>query len=79
MRKALAILIDPQGEEWFSAYGPMTKDRDKATEYISAEIATKAALNTFGRSAQAFWNSERIAEDNARARYRGWTFRVQEI
>jgi hypothetical protein len=75
--KALAILISPKGEEFYSAYGPMTKERKGATEYISQEVAARAAKNTFGRMRTAFWNSERLAEADALRKYRDWTFRVE--
>ena len=73
-----AILISPTGEEFFSAYGPMTKDKAKASPYVSAEIAQKAALNTFGNG-EVFWNSEREAAAKARREYRGWTHRVAPV
>lgn len=77
--KAIAILIAPNGEEWFDAYGPMTKDRSKATEFISEEVANRAAINRFGRGGVAFWNSEREAEDYAYKNYQGWTCRVEVV
>ncbi len=75
MRHA-AILIAPNGEEFFDAYGPMTKEPDKAIRYVSAEIATRGAINRFGRGRNAFWNSEREAERIALQKYRAWNFRV---
>lgn len=77
--KAIGILIDPSGEEWFDAYGPMTKDRSKATMFASAEVAGRAAEARFGRAGLAFWNSERKAEDLAYKRYRGWAHRSEEV
>ena len=77
--KAIAILIDPHGEEWFEAYGPMTKDRSKATLFISPEIAAKAADNRFGRGGNAFWECERKHEKLAQEEYRVWKHRVEEV
>lgn len=74
---AIAILISPTGEEFFDAYGPMTKDRGKATEFVSPEVARGAALNRFGRGGGAFWRSEREHDEKARQEYRDWTFRVE--
>ena len=76
--KAIGILIDPNGEEWFDAYGPMTKDRDKATCFKSEEVAHRAAAVRFGRAGIAFWNSEREAEQRAAQKYHGWTNRVED-
>lgn len=75
--KHIAIFIAPNGEEFYSAYGPMTKDRAGATQYASEEVATRGALNTLGRGGRAFWGSERLAEDAAYKRYKGWTFRTE--
>lgn len=77
--KAIGILIDPHGEEWFDAYGPMTKDRSKATVFASAAVASRAAEVRFGRAGLAFWNSEREAEAHARKQYSRWTHRAEEV
>lgn len=75
----LAILISPEGEEFYSAYGPMTKLRDRATRYAHGHVATTAIARCFGRHDDAFWNSERESRDLLRERYRGWTGRTEEI
>lgn len=75
--KHYCILISPSGEEFYSSYGPLTKDRSKATQYVSSDIANRAASQRFGTDGRAFWNSERQATENARKRYRGWTHRVE--
>lgn len=77
--KAIGILIDPQGDEWFDAYGPLTKDRSKATVFVSPEIANKAAQNRMGRLKIGFWNCEREHERLAEIKYRQWTNRVESI
>jgi hypothetical protein len=74
---AIAILISPTGEEFYDAYGPMTKNRDLATEFVSPEVARRAALNRFGRGTEGFWRSEREHFSKARQEYRDWTFRVE--
>ncbi len=74
----VAVLIDPAGAESFDAYGPATVDREKATQFISAEVAGRAAMRRFGRTGEGFWSSERTAESNARRDYAGWTHRVEE-
>jgi hypothetical protein len=77
--KAIGILIAPDGEEFYDAYGPMTKRRDKATRFINGTVAVKAMLNRFGRTGIAFWESERRSEAKAREEYRRWSYRVEEI
>ena len=77
--KAIGILIDPQGGEWFDAYGPMTKDRSKATRFASEAVAHRAAAGRFGRAGIAFWGCEREAERRAENLYRGWTNRVEIV
>jgi hypothetical protein len=76
--KAIGILISPTGEEFYDAYGSMTKDRDKATEFVSHEIAAEAARSRFGRTGMAFWESERQAERNIKKKYAEWTFRTED-
>lgn len=77
--KALAILISPTGEEFYDAYGPMTKRRDKATRYQNGSIAAKAANNRFGRGETGFWNSERAHFAKAKQEFRGWSYRIEEV
>jgi uncharacterized protein YjaZ len=77
--KAIVVLISPMGEEWFDAYGPMTKSRIKATKFVSEEIAEKAVLNRYGRDNMAFWGSERQSESKARQTYKEWTYRILEV
>lgn len=77
--KALAILIDPKGEEYFLACGPHTKNRAEATEFASAEIALKAARAAIFGDPLAFWNSERESARRTREEHRGWSFRIEEI
>jgi len=79
MSRAIAILIDPQGEEWFMAYGPKTKLRDKASRYISAEVAMKAARAIIFGHPDAFWNSERQHAENTRREHKGWSYRIEEV
>ncbi len=77
--KVIGILIDPKGEEWFDAYGPKTKERDKATILKSEEAANNSAVGRFGRAGIAFFESERQAENEAFKRYHGWTNRTERI
>jgi len=79
MTKHLGILISPKGEEFYDAYGPMTKLRDRATRFDDAVVATKAADNRYGRHSDAFWNSERESRDRRNVEYRGWTSRTEEV
>lgn len=79
MSAHLAVLISPEGEEFYSAYGPMTKLRDRATRYAHAHVATGAIARQFGRHDDAFWNSERESRDLLRERYRHWTSRTEEV
>jgi hypothetical protein len=74
--KALSILISPTGEEFFNCYGPMSKNRALATEFVSFNVASGAGDERFGRNRSGFWNCEIEAEARAREKYRGWTSRV---
>ena len=79
MSRFLAILIDPKGEEWFLAYGPKTKLRDKATRFATAHVANKAASAIVWGNPDAFWNSERQHAENTRREHKGWTWRIEEV
>ncbi len=79
MSKAIAILIDPQGNEWFSAYGPKTKLRDKASRYTNATVAARVACDTIYGPRDAFWNSERQHAETTRREHQGWSYRVEEV
>jgi len=70
----ITILISPTGEEFYEAYGPMTKDREKATLFFTNDKTLREPPR-FGNSGDAFWNSERDSAAKARKEYRGWTFR----
>ena len=72
----ITILISPTGEEVYEAYGPMTKDREKATLFFTNE-KTLGEPPRFGNNTGAFWNSEISAAAKARREYRGWTFRIE--
>lgn len=74
--KHIAILISPQGEQFYAAYGPMTNKREKAITFKNKAVAEGAARNTFGRSNLAFWPSELIAQNNALKKYADWTFKT---
>jgi hypothetical protein len=77
--KVIGILISPTGEEWFDAYGPMSKDKSKASLFASAAVAHGAAMNRFGRLKRGFWDCETEHEAKAEKEYRGWTNRVEEM
>jgi hypothetical protein len=77
--RALAILIEPSGEEHFIAYGPTTKDRAQATRFLNPSVAVKAACNIIYGDRDAFWNSERQHAENTRREHRGWSYRVEEV
>lgn len=79
MSKAIAILIDPQGTEWFMAYGPKTNLRDKATRYTNAHVAVKAACAVIFGHPDTFWNSEREHAENTRLQHKGWSYRIEEV
>lgn len=79
MSKHICILISPTGEEFYDAYGPMTKIRDKATRFATDRIAAGAANRRYGRHDDAFWNGERESRDRARKEYGDWTFRTEEV
>jgi len=73
----LAKLISPSGQEFWEAYGPMVRERDRATRFLSQKAAGNAALNRFGRSGIAFWESERRHEQLALKQYRDWSYKVE--
>ena len=75
--KSIAILISPTGEEFYEAYGPMTKDRSKASNFLNADVATRAVNNRFGRGEPGFWESERKAVAISLKTYQNWTFRIE--
>ncbi len=79
MSKYLGILVSPSGEEFYDAYGPMTKIRDRATRFLEQAVATRAAMHRYGRDGSAFWNSEREHQAQAGKEYRNWTSRVEEV
>ena len=70
----ITILISPAKEEFYEAYGPMTKDREKATLFFTNDLTLREPQR-FGNSGTEFWGSERDAAAKARREYRGWTFR----
>lgn len=74
----ITILISPTGEEFFDSYGPMTKDRNKATLFFTNPQTTREP-SRFGNTYPGFWDSERKAAENARREFRGWTYRHEPI
>lgn len=79
MTRHIGILISPDGEEFYDAYGPMTKMRDRATRFADAGVAARAARHRFGRHDDAFWNAERASRDRAAIEHRDWTSRTEEV
>lgn len=79
MSRYLVIYTDSQGAEWFHAYGPKTKIRDKATRFATAHVAHKAGNATIWGNPDAFWDSERQHAANTRKEHVGWSFRVEEV
>lgn len=74
MKKHITILISPDGEEFYDAYGPMTKDRSKALEYHSND-KTLGCPSRFGRNRTAFWESEKRAEASSLKEYKNWSYK----
>jgi len=72
------VLISPTGDEFYEAYGPMTKDVKAATLFYT-NPKTLGEPVRFGNTCGAFWNSEREAAAKARREYRGWTFRIEPV
>lgn len=77
-QKHITICTSPDGEEFYEAYGPLTKDRSKATEFFTNE-KTLRPPSRFGRNFNGFWECEKRAEESARKEYAGWTFRHEAI
>ena len=73
----LCILIEPNGDEWFSAYGPHTKARSEATEYTNEQAAHRAGRSSIYGNPDAFWDSERRSAALTAKEHRGWTYRVE--
>ena len=67
---------DPKGNKFYHAYGPMTTEKQKATKFVSHDVAHGAALNRLGRGSRGFWNSEREASHAAEKEYKGWSHEV---
>lgn len=80
MKRHITILTSPSGEEFFEAYGPMTKSRSEATVFYTNEKTvarpTRFGGNTFHRP---FWPSEIEAERTALREYEGWTFYHEDV
>jgi len=70
-------LISPSGKIFWEAYGPMVEDRNDATRFNNQRAAENAALGRFGRSGNAFWESERRHETITQKKYRDWNFKVE--
>lgn len=79
MTKYIGILVSPNREEFFEAYGPQTKIRDKATRFHTEKDAERSMSQRFGRLSIGFWNSERESEYKAKEKYRNWTMRVEPV
>lgn len=77
-KRHITILISPDGEEFYDAYGPMTKDRSKALEFFT-NMQTLRSPSRFGRNGDAFWESERQSEKQAYEEYKNWTYRHENI
>ena len=78
MKQHLTILNSPTGEEFYEAYGPMTKDRSKATRFFTNPLTLREPTR-FGNTEPGFWTSEREAAEKARREFRGWTFRIEPV
>lgn len=78
MKKHITIVTSPEGEDWYEAYGPLTKDRGKATEFFTNKLTLRPP-ERFGRNGTAFWESEKRAETQSRKEYAGWTHRQEPI
>jgi hypothetical protein len=74
----ITILTSPTGEEWYEAYGPMTKDMGKATVFFTNKLTTRPP-ERFGRNGTAFWESERRSENAAFKEYKNWTYRHETV
>lgn len=73
-KKHITILVSPEGEEFYAAYGPMTKDRDKATEFFTND-QTLRPPHHLGLRGDAFWESEKRSEEMTRKKYKNWTYK----
>lgn len=74
MSRHITILTSPSGEEFYEAYGPMTKDKSKATVFHTNNDTLRCPQR-FGRNGDAHWNCERESEDRALKEYKDWKYR----
>ena len=79
MKKHITILVSPTGEEFFDAYGPMTKDRAEATEYHTNNLTLARPSRLGGGPHRPFWDCEIEAEKRKLKKYAGWTYRHEPI
>jgi hypothetical protein len=77
-KRHITILVSPTGEEFYDAYGPMTKERSEALEFFTNKQTTRPP-SRFGRNGDAFWESEKHAEKQAYDEYKNWTYRHVDI
>ena len=77
--RALAILIDPNSEEWFVAHGPDTKDRSEALAFLNESVAIKAACSRIFGERNPFWPSEWESAKRTREEHKGWSYRVEKV
>lgn len=75
----VTILKSPEGEQFYSAYGPPVKVKADASHYHTAQVAARAGNNQIFGDSAAFWNSERASAEMTRKRMKGWTAEVMAL
>lgn len=76
---AIAILVDPQGSEFFLTVDDKPSPaRAEAFRFVSARAAAHAVQRLYGCTPSKLFDS--LIEDiQARETYTGWTSRIEEI
>lgn len=69
-----AVLIAPDGARHYVQHAApgKTQDPDRATRFLTAQVAHIAGNRVVYGDSGAFWESERRASDNTRREHLGW-------
>ena len=70
MKQHVTIMQSRSGERSYCAYGPPTKEKEKATLFTTNKETMRAPWE-FGISQEPFWQCEREARDRAVCQSRG--------
>lgn len=76
-----AVLTDPQGGVWYLCHGApgITQEPAAAIAFRTQQIASRAGHSAIYGEPNAFWESERKAAANTRARMKGWANSTEPV